>query len=115
MAREYRLVSADSHLDLNPDVWTHRVPAKYRDRAPKVVRQENGSDAIVCDGGEAHTIGITRNVGVPFEELPFVIPKFSVAGRQRHTRAPRAGAGSRRRRCRDHVYLGGAHVPEYQG
>ncbi len=77
MAREYRLVSADSHLDLNPDVWTHRVPAKYRGRAPKVVRQENGSDAIVCDGGRPNSIGITRNVGVPFEELPLVIPKFS--------------------------------------
>ena len=77
MAREYRLISADSHLDLNPEVWVHRVPAKYRDRAPKVVQLENGSDAVVCDGGEPHTIGITRNVGVPFEELPFVVPKFS--------------------------------------
>jgi uncharacterized protein len=62
---------------LNPGVWTHRVPAKYRDRAPKVVQLENGSDGIQTDGGEAQSIGITRNVGVPFEELPLVIPKFS--------------------------------------
>ena len=33
MARDYRVISADAHLDLNPEVWTHRVPAKWRDRA----------------------------------------------------------------------------------
>lgn len=77
MSRTYRVISADSHLDLNPDLWTHRVPTKYRDRAPKVIQLENGSDAVVCDGGEVHTIGITRNVGVPFEQLPLVVPKFS--------------------------------------
>ncbi len=77
MAREYRVISADSHLDLNPEVWAHRVPAKWRDRAPKRVTMANGSDAVVCDGSEPNTIGLTRNVGVPFEELPFQIPKFS--------------------------------------
>jgi uncharacterized protein len=77
MARDYKVISADSHLDLNPEVWTHRVPAKWRDRAPKRVVMENGSDAVSCDGGEPNTIGITRNVGVPFEEMPFVVPKFS--------------------------------------
>lgn len=77
MARTYHLVSADSHLDLSPDMWTHRVPLKYRDRAPKVIQFENGSDAVVCDGGPPNSIGITRNVGVPFQELPFVTPKFS--------------------------------------
>lgn len=77
MTREYKVISADSHLDLNPDVWTHRVPSKWRDRAPKVVKMSNGSDAVSCDGGEPNTIGITRNVGVPFEEMPLVVPKFS--------------------------------------
>lgn len=77
MAREYRVISADSHLDLNPEVWLHRVPARWRDRAPKRVVMSNGSDAVSCDGGPPNTIGITRNVGVPFEEMPLVVPKFS--------------------------------------
>jgi len=77
MAREYKVISADSHIDLNPEVWTHRVPAKWRDRAPKRVVLPHGSDAVVCDGGEPHGIGLTRNVGVPFEEMPFQVPKFS--------------------------------------
>jgi uncharacterized protein len=77
MARDYRLISADSHLDLNPDLWTHRVPAKWKDRAPKVVTLENGAEGVVCDGGPPNSIGITRNVGVSFEEMPFLISRFS--------------------------------------
>ena len=64
MPRQYRVISADGHIDLNPDVWTHRVAAKWRDRAPKRVKMPNGSDAIVVDGGKPNTIGITRSVGV---------------------------------------------------
>ena len=77
MSREYALISADSHLDLNPEVWTHRVPAKWRDRAPKRVVMSDGSEGVSCDGSEPDTIGLTRNVGVPFEEMPFQISKFS--------------------------------------
>ena len=77
MTREYHVISADSHLDLNPEVWTHRVPAKWRDRAPKRVVMPNGADAVQADNGEIDTIGITRNVGVPFEDLPRLVPKFS--------------------------------------
>src|SRR5580700_7415505 len=77
MAHTYRVISADSHLDLNPEVWVHRLPARYRDRAPKRVAMPDGSDAIVCDGSKPMTIGLTRNVGVSFEELPFQIPRFT--------------------------------------
>jgi len=76
MARDYKLISADSHLDLNPEVWTHRVPAKWRDRAPVRVRMAYGGDATACDGSEPNTIGLTRNVGVSFEELPLQISTF---------------------------------------
>jgi len=42
MARQYKIISGDSHLDLPPDRWTHRVPAKWRDRAPRRVQLPNG-------------------------------------------------------------------------
>ena len=77
MARSYRVVSADSHLDLNPEVWAHRIPEKWRDRAPKRITMPNGADAIQSENGKIDTIGITRNVGIPFEELPSLISKFS--------------------------------------
>ena len=34
--REYRLISADSHVTEPPDVWTKRMPAKFKDRAPRI-------------------------------------------------------------------------------
>jgi predicted TIM-barrel fold metal-dependent hydrolase len=37
----------------------------------------NGADAIACDGGEPNTIGLTRNVGVPFEDLPTQVSTFA--------------------------------------
>lgn len=77
MARKYHVISADSHLDVNPEVWVNRIPLQWRDRAPKRVVMPDGSDAVVCDDSKPMTIGLTRNVGVPFEDLPVQIPKFS--------------------------------------
>jgi predicted TIM-barrel fold metal-dependent hydrolase len=76
MGRQYQLISADGHIDLNPDVWTHRVAAKWRDRAPKRVKMPNGSDAVVVDGGKPNTIGITRSVGVDRRDLAKQVPTF---------------------------------------
>ena len=46
----YRLISADSHVNEPPDLWTKRVPQALRDRAPRIERFEQG-DAwrIVAD------------------------------------------------------------------
>ena len=40
----YRIISADSHVCEPSDLFTTRMEPKYRDRAPKVVRQESGGD-----------------------------------------------------------------------
>lgn len=42
---QYRYISGDSHLEIDSKHWLDRVPAKYRDYAPQLVRQANGSDA----------------------------------------------------------------------
>jgi predicted TIM-barrel fold metal-dependent hydrolase len=76
MARQYRVISADGHIDLNPDIWRDRVQAKWRDRAPKRVKMPNGSDAVVVDGGKPNTIGITRSVRVPHADLAKQVPTF---------------------------------------
>ena len=33
-----RIISVDDHVVEPPDLWTSRLPAKYQDRAPRVVR-----------------------------------------------------------------------------
>jgi len=50
MAREYRLMSADGHLEVPPERWVHRVPGKYRDRAPHTVHLPDGGDALMIEG-----------------------------------------------------------------
>ena len=47
------LVSCDDHLDLNmlpANVWTDRMGARWAERAPHVVEQENGPALWVADG-----------------------------------------------------------------
>jgi uncharacterized protein len=42
----YRFISADDHIDLRwlpSDLWTERLPARLRDRGPRVVEKENGA------------------------------------------------------------------------
>ena len=50
MLKQYKIISGDSHLDLPPDRWTHRVPAKWKDRAPRRVKMPNGEEAIAMEG-----------------------------------------------------------------
>ena len=41
-----RIVSADDHVVEPPDVFTSRLPAKYRDVGPRVVRGAGGGDDV---------------------------------------------------------------------
>jgi predicted TIM-barrel fold metal-dependent hydrolase len=50
MAREYRLLSSDGHLEVPPERWAGRVPQKYRDRAPHTVHLPDGGDALMIEG-----------------------------------------------------------------
>ena len=50
MPRQYRFISGDSHLEIDSKWWVDRVPAAYRDQAPRVVRLPDGSDAWSVEG-----------------------------------------------------------------
>jgi uncharacterized protein len=50
MAREYRVISGDTHLEIDSRQWLHRVPAAHRDRAPHLVRLPDGADAWLIEG-----------------------------------------------------------------
>ena len=50
MPSDYRLISADGHLEVPPERWVHRVPQKYRDRAPRTVQLPDGGDALLIEG-----------------------------------------------------------------
>ena len=66
--RRQRLVSADSHVVEPPDVWTKRVPAKLRNRAPHQQHFEEG-DAWVIEGlAQPFPFGLTQCGGLPPEQ-----------------------------------------------
>ena len=46
----YRIISADSHVQELPELWTTRIDSRFRDRAPRIVRLEDGNDWWICDG-----------------------------------------------------------------
>jgi len=47
--RSYDLIDADTHVNEPPDLWRDRVPAKFKDRAPRHESFDEG-DAWVLDG-----------------------------------------------------------------
>jgi predicted TIM-barrel fold metal-dependent hydrolase len=67
MASNYRVFSADSHLEISPQRWTVRVPAKYRDRAPRLIKLLNGGDGIIIENRSVYVVGLAL-AGRPYEE-----------------------------------------------
>jgi predicted TIM-barrel fold metal-dependent hydrolase len=62
------LVSVDDHLVEPPDLFHGRLPSKYADQAPKVVRRDDGSDVWVFDGTVIPNVGLNAVAGRPREE-----------------------------------------------
>ena len=68
MANDYRIISADSHLQIAAERWTPRIPAKYRDEAPRTVLMPNGTEATVSGiDGKPNLFTSGRLVGLPYE------------------------------------------------
>ena len=80
MGREYRVISADSHLDVSPEAWKQHVPVAWRDRAPRVVRLDTGADAIVMGDRPPQRMSFTNRVNVPREQLHLQVQTFETAG-----------------------------------
>ena len=91
MGRTYRVISGDSHLDLSPERWTHRVPPEWRDRAPRLVKLPNGADAVAIENRPLHPVSFARMGGVPSSE----------AHKRKPTFAGHAGSGSPEQRLRE--------------
>ena len=62
------LVSVDDHVVEPPDLFEGRLPQKYADVAPKLVRKESGIDVWQFMGAELPNIGLNAVAGRPPEE-----------------------------------------------
>ena len=60
------VIDADAHVTEPADVWSERLPAKYRDAAPRLVRDEkSGWDVWQVAGGTIASVGHTATAGWP--------------------------------------------------
>src|SRR5579859_6427151 len=65
-----RLISADSHINEPPDLWTRRLARRFQRRAPRIERFDQG-DAWVMEGAlDPINFGANCNVGLPPEQRP---------------------------------------------
>jgi predicted TIM-barrel fold metal-dependent hydrolase len=62
------LVSVDDHVVEPRDVFESQLPARWRERAPRVVRKPDGSDVWAWDGQQIPNIGLNAVAGRPPEE-----------------------------------------------
>jgi predicted TIM-barrel fold metal-dependent hydrolase len=62
------LVSVDDHIVEPPDMFDRHIPEKYRDRAPKIVKDEHG-DMWEFEGNKLPNVGLNAVVGRPPEEF----------------------------------------------
>jgi predicted TIM-barrel fold metal-dependent hydrolase len=61
------ILSSDSHVFEPADLWTTRIDAAFRQRAPRIVRID-GADEIVIDADQVLSgIGLISNAGARFE------------------------------------------------
>jgi predicted TIM-barrel fold metal-dependent hydrolase len=52
----YKVISGDSHLEVDAKIWVKRIPEKFRDRAPRLIRTATGGDAWVIEGVAAREV-----------------------------------------------------------
>src|SRR5919204_97279 len=78
------ILSSDSHVFEPPDLWTTRIDAPFRTRAPRMERRD-GADALVVDGQVLSGIGLISNAGARFEA-----PE-TISGHGRFDDVPRGG------------------------
>jgi predicted TIM-barrel fold metal-dependent hydrolase len=62
------LVSVDDHAVEPPHVFEGRLPERYRDVAPRLVRKDDGTDVWLYEGREIPNIGLNAVAGRPPEE-----------------------------------------------
>jgi len=83
---EYPLLDADSHVSEPLDLWQERLPAKYRDKAPRMLKEHGGKPGawwLIEEGREPHNVILGFGANKTLEELQQFLKGFSYAGAHR--------------------------------
>ena len=55
------IIDSDAHVTEPADVWTARVPAKWKNHVPHVVRNDEERDVWMLEGTQIDTVGVTAS------------------------------------------------------
>ncbi len=68
--RDYRIIDADCHVLEPKHIWDTYLPSKFRDDAPRLVKDEAGGDAWQFnDGRPPMKIGLVTTAGQSYEDM----------------------------------------------
>ncbi|MBI3742665.1 MAG: amidohydrolase [Chloroflexi bacterium] len=68
MPRSYNVISADSHVNPSPAIYAERLPAQFRDRAPRMVRRGD-EEVAVFEGREERFTFLASSAGHKYEDF----------------------------------------------
>jgi len=89
-ARNYDLISADSHVLEPPHIWTTYMPKKFHDKVPRVVPDGEGGEAWqFAPGTPPAPIGIYASAGRKHEDVRWTGVTFAGANQGNFRGAPR--------------------------
>src|SRR5213594_3917041 len=63
---EVASIDSDAHVNEPPDLWQERVPARLRNRAPKVLHTPEGDVWSFDDGKRLRPLGLTATAGLSY-------------------------------------------------
>lgn len=70
LAIDFPIIDADAHVIEPPDTWSARMPARLKDRAPRVIRTEDGGDAWQFDQNKPlRRLGLIAMAGRSFVQF----------------------------------------------
>ena len=72
----FTIFSVDDHIVEPPDVWSSRVPAKYREAAPHVI-EEDGREYWVYEDQRILTMGLNAVAGKPRDQWDMEPARFT--------------------------------------
>ena len=65
------LVDVDEHVIEPPHLFEGRLPAKYQDKAPRLITRDDGTMAWVYEGKEMPNVALNATAGRPCEEIGY--------------------------------------------
>jgi predicted TIM-barrel fold metal-dependent hydrolase len=74
--RKYTIVSVDDHLIEPPDLFEGRMPTALADRAPRVVRTDEGAEMWLYEDTHYPNVGLNAVVGRPQDEWSMEPARF---------------------------------------